>query len=101
MEGLRNLFARVPRPRAGARTFDTRTSSWGDSVQWFNIDARRVYGHCEPRPVRGDILKSPMKSGRVGLFVFTDVELMRDPPDMFFGTVVQFGFEVDFEEQAP
>lgn len=93
MRWLRKLFRRPARARANARTYDTREGFWGNSVQWFDAATRRVYGHCEPRPVCGDVLKSAMASGRVGLFVFIDVEWMRDPPDMFFGTVEQVGYE--------
>lgn len=90
---LRKLFRRPVRPRKGAATYDTRSSFWGNNVVWNSVANRRVHGWCEPRPVRGDILKSPMKSGRVGLFVFTDVEYCRDPHDMFFATVEPIGYE--------
>jgi hypothetical protein len=90
---LRKLFARPLRPRVDARTYDTREQFWGNSVQWTNYQAMRVHGWCEPRPTRGDILKAPMKSGRVGIFIFKDVEYCRDPQDMFFATVAPFEFE--------
>lgn len=75
------------KPRKDARTFDTRGGTWGDSIEWFSVRELRVYGWKDVRPQVGDILKSSMQSGRVGIFVFTEVELKRDPPDMFFGTV--------------
>lgn len=90
---LRKLFARRVRPRKDALTYDMREKWWGNSVCWNNVELRRVHGWCEPRPVRGDILKSPMKSGRIGLFIFTDVEYCRDPSDMFFATVTPYNYE--------
>lgn len=91
---IKELFFVQPiQPRQDAKTFDTRGGTWGDKVEWFHVGTRRVTGWKDERPIVGDILKSPMASGRVGIFVFTDVELMRDPPDMFFGTVEFHSYE--------
>lgn len=86
------------KPRSDAVTFDVRGGCWGNSIEWFSRaspidDQLRVVGWKDPKPRVGDILKSPMKSGRVGIFVFIAVEHPGDPPDMFFGTVVQIGYE--------
>jgi hypothetical protein len=94
------LFKYKARPREGARAFDTRGGSWGASVQWNDIERRRVHGWAEPRPVMGDILKSPMASGRVGVFVFTGVDLCRDPPDMFFGAVEFIGYDDELSTRS-
>lgn len=90
---LHRLRSRPIRPRRHAVTFDTRTQIWGNSVAWTSVERLRCHGWCEPRPVRGDILKSPMRSGRVGLFVFAHVEYCSDPHDMFFATVEPIGYE--------
>lgn len=82
------------KPRKDASIFDMRNQKWwGDSVVWNDIERHRVHGWCYQRPQKGDVLKSMMASGRVGVFVFTKVELCRDPDDMFFGTVEQIGYE--------
>lgn len=95
-----NVFTRLfrklrgPRkPRQDARVFDTRTAVWGNNVEWTDIASRHVVGWTEPLPQVGDVLKSPMASGKVGLFVFVKVDPCRDPDDMFFGQVEQFGYE--------
>ena len=90
---LKRKFQRTVKPRADARVFDTRTAFWGNNVEWLDIATRRVVGWTEPLPQVGDVLKSPMQSGRVGLFVFTQVEPCRNPNDMFFGHVEQVGYE--------
>lgn len=86
------------KPRDDARTFDTRGSeTWGDSVKWWNVEQKRVYGWTSPRPRVGDVLKSEMRSGKIGVFVFVEVETFHDPEDMFFGNV-RF---VRYEEAPP
>jgi hypothetical protein len=45
------------------------------------------------RPRVGDILASKMGSGKVGEWVFTEVDYERDPNDMFFGWVRFIGYE--------
>ena len=67
-------------------------NSWGDAVQWFSI-GNRVYVWCSPLPRVGDLMKSAMTSGRVGVFVFTKIEPQRDPADMFFGSVEPIGYD--------
>jgi hypothetical protein len=34
-----------------------------------------------------------MESGRIGLYRFTEVRRMTDPPDQFFGDVEEIGYE--------
>lgn len=82
------------KPRGDARRYEIG-GAWGNSVQWFDVAKRSVVGWKEPRPRVGDILKSPMKSGRIALFVFTEVYYKHDPPDMFFGTVEHLTNEED------
>ena len=80
------------KPRGDARTYETG-GTWGNSIQWFDVTKRSVVGWRTPRPRIGDILKSPMQSGRIGLFVFTEVHYKQDPPDMFFATVEHLNYE--------
>ncbi len=66
---------------------------WDSAVQWFKFEDRRVVGWKCRRPKVGDFIKCDLQSGKVGIFRFTEVKLERDPPDMFFGTVQDFGYE--------
>jgi hypothetical protein len=90
----------------GVRSF-TIGGGWGSHVNWLNEGRakpvgledgtlgqgpRRVYGHMGKRPNVGDHLTCEMQSGRVGVFVFTEVKYEWDPPDMFFGTVEFMGY---------
>jgi hypothetical protein len=75
---------------------------WGSHVDWISkvpeqrSDGRymRCWGHHSPRPRIGDILASRMQSGKVGRWVFTEVDYESDPNDMFFAWV-RF---VDYED---
>lgn len=68
-------------------------SGWGNSINWWDFAKRRVYGHMDQRPKVGDIINAKMKSGKVGQFVVSEVEYMRDPPDQFFCTVSDLGYK--------
>lgn len=66
--------------------------AWGDAISWFpNFAARRVVGWMPRRPEQGDVLRVAMKSDKVLLCEFIDVE--SDPADMFFATVRDIGYE--------
>lgn len=80
--------------------FTTERPAWGDHVTWMDYKQGRVYGHKHPRPKVGDLLRSPLQSGRVGIFRFVDVKLEWDPPDMFFGTVEGIGYEDELDLDA-
>jgi hypothetical protein len=66
---------------------------WGNTIQWFNYDKRRVTGWKQCKPRAGDILESRMESGKTGVFKFVEVEHCSDPHDMFFATVEDIGYK--------
>ena len=70
---------------------------WGHHIEFMDWDTRKIHGHLPNRPEVGDYLEAEMKSGKIALFRFTEVDLMYDPPDQFFGTVEDVGYrdEVD------
>lgn len=77
-------------------TTDVKTytigGGWGNAINWQAWDRRGVVGWKRHRPQVGDILLSPMESGRTGKFEFIKVDYCADPPDMFFATVKQVGY---------
>lgn len=68
-------------------------SGWGDSLHWSDWDRRRLYGFLKEPPKIGDILRSKMESGKIARFVFTNVEILKDPSDMFFANVSDLEYE--------
>ncbi len=75
------------------RTIDMdKASGWGNSMFFMDWDKRRISGHMTPRPAIGDIVLSKMQSGKVARFELVEIELKRDPPDMFFATVKDLGY---------
>jgi len=79
-------------PSSSPRTY-RECHEWGNAVGWQDYDRRRVTGHQRRRPRAGDVFLSPMRSGKLGRFIFTSVELTSDPPDQFFASVVDDGYE--------
>ncbi len=67
--------------------------SWGNKIQWLEVDKGKVVGWKSCRPTKGDLLEAPMKSGKVGVFKFVEVKLCGDPRDMFFATVEGIGYK--------
>jgi len=81
-------------PRTFEMGFDDSPRSWGNSIQWWpDFTSRRVVGWLSHRPVKGDLLRVAMQSGKVAIFKFIEVDLQRDPEDMFFGRVRDVGYE--------
>ena len=66
---------------------------WGNRIEWFNWETRKVVGWKTPKPQVGDLLHALMESGKVGEFEFTTVEPCGDPQDMFFATVKDIGYK--------
>lgn len=60
---------------------------WGDCIEWVDIKTGEVTGWKTPLPMEGDILLVPMKSGKIGKYVFTHIKRCGDPKDMFFATI--------------
>lgn len=97
------------------RIYQQAKNEWGDNIDFLDYKngewKQRVYGFKpqisfkdnmpvfdDQRPERGDILKVRMESGVMTIWVFTDVELVSDPPDMFFGDVVFGGYLTELEK---
>ena len=72
---------------------------WGNSIQFTNEKMERVYGFKRARPENGDFLKCPMQSGKTAVWRFCDVELKRDPSDMFFANIKPVGYREDIEKE--
>ncbi len=72
------------------RNFDVG-GGLGNAINWFTYPTR-VVGWKSSKPRVGDMLRSKLKSGRTGVFVFKTVEAQRDPDDMFFATVQACGY---------
>ena len=70
---------------------------WGNRIEWSNRKEFpgegpfSVTGWKDVRPVVGDVLYADMRGGKRRKFVFSYVEIMLDPPDMFFGKVDYLG----------
>lgn len=67
-------------------------TGWGDSIgisgKGKDMTELRLYGHLTPLPVKGDIFRTKMQSGKTAEFIFKEVKPCFDPPDMFFADVV-------------
>ena len=81
---------------------------WGNTINWHGkynsiSPTQQVVGFKEFRPSKGDLLKATMESGKVALWVFTEVELSSDPHDMFFGTVqvLDYAEKLNWFEDKP
>ena len=66
---------------------------WGDRIEWTDFDQRALSGHQRRIPKVGDYLFAKMESGKVAVFCWDKVEPCGNPPDMFFGTVDDVGYE--------
>jgi hypothetical protein len=72
-----------------------RHSGWGDRLDWFDYDKRRISGHLQRKPVVGDEVLFRMSSGKTARYAVTSVEYCGDPRDMFFADVMDIGYEGD------
>lgn len=71
---------------------------WGNAITWLSADNLKVSGF-KPyilggvgRPQIGDLLHTPLKSGKIGEYRFIAVHYCSDPDDMFFGVVEPVGY---------
>lgn len=64
----------------------------GVNVFFFDWDKRRISGWSFDVK-EGDIIKSKMESGKVGLFKVTRINRMGNPRDQYFGDVEDIGYE--------
>lgn len=70
---------------------------WGDRIDWTDndddaADTKRVHGWKAPKPEVGDILATPMNSGRVGGYAFVSIRHAESVRDMFFANVRFYGY---------
>ena len=80
-----------------AKIFKTG-GGWGNAINWLETSTNKKGEYCvvgwkTPKPKKGDKLETQMESGKIGVFVFTKIEICGDPPDMFFGNVVGLGYK--------
>lgn len=62
---------------------------WGNAIYILDWERAQLSGHLTPVPSVGDYFVTQMASGRWGVFKITEVDQMRDPPDMFFAIIDQ------------
>lgn len=94
---MRLPFRRTQKP---ATPREPRTYRYNPfSLYWFNYEQQKLVGWKSPRPEAGDIFLVPMQSGRMGKFIFKDVDYCMDPKDMFFGIVEGVGYADDARER--
>jgi hypothetical protein len=83
----------LPRKRMTGKVWVMKDhQGWGNRIGWFDTDELKLSGHTTPRPEIGDELQAETESHKVMRYVFTDVEYVRDPRDMWFATVEQLGY---------
>jgi len=90
---LWNRLRRKPREREDAQRFVmTGDRHWGGAIMFWpercptDLASFRVTGWTSPRPRVGDLLLVPMESGRWLECALVEVDLYRDPPDMWSAT---------------
>lgn len=69
--------------------------TWGDAINFTDWKTGRVHGWKFRRPVVGDLVRIPCRSGKTLIGKFVTVEYANDPHDMFFGTLETVGYEGD------
>ena len=62
-------------------------TGWGNSINFFDWDTRRISGHTPFKIKIGDEIRQKMVSGKIGRFKVINIDYKLDPSDMFFGTV--------------
>ena len=107
MSALKELFFRyclargllAPWTRAhltktlAARRLFPLGGGWGHRIEW-QCCGVQIVGWMQSRPVVGDVVLSPMVSGKTGAHVILRVERPGDPHDMFFADVALAGYYV-------
>ena len=81
--------------------FKMYNNQWGNNIRWFmdtGFENRRIVGHQTPGPDVGDLLTCPMDSGKTAVFCIMELENHRNPPDMFFATVQDIGYEDELDD---
>lgn len=73
--------------------------TWGNKIEWFDFERRRIVGWKSILPRQNDLLLSNMKSGKTAIFKIGVVENCNDPRDMFFAYVEFIGYLEDHPEK--
>lgn len=108
---LRRLFGKVFGKNAAAKEgVKWRTPArryavgggWGNSIEIrkkdeYKVGKMEIVGWKSVRPTEGDVLVMRMESGRNTAWVIYDVDLIKDPWDMFFAKVALVGYEDEVE----
>ena len=68
-------------------------SGWGNSINWFDWDTRKIHGHLKysNNLIVGDEIRSKMQSGNIGRFEVVEIKHMYNPSDQFFATLKDLG----------
>ena len=87
---------KLKKPSKEAVTFEAG-GGWGDAIGYSEYPYR-VHGWKQRKPVKGDVLTTQMKSGKMLVSIFQQIDRCGDPPDMFFAVVEPIGYsdEVNF-----
>ncbi len=87
---IKNIFKKKVFVNKKPNTYSVG-GGWGNKIEWFTFNQEKqifkVCGWKDNKPKKGDILFSPMQSGKTAKFVFLKTEYCNDPPDMFFADV--------------
>jgi hypothetical protein len=89
---LKRLFGRQPK-LTGRQINMWEHNSWGNALHWTDWKIRKLHGWLDDRPRVGDLINAKMKSGKIAQFIVINVELCRDPTDMFFCDLSDFGYK--------
>ena len=90
---LRKVFKRGPKLPAATGKVWSLHHQWGNAFSLFDWDRRMYYGFKRSdKPVVGDEIHQPMKSGKTAVLRITSVDYKLDPPDMFFCEAQEIGY---------
>lgn len=72
-----------------------RHKSWGDNINFFDWNTRKIYGLMTPKPKIGDEYRERTLSGQIYCFKIVAMEFPGDPHDMFFADVEDIGILIE------
>lgn len=61
-------------------------------MKWIDFEQGRFEGFRTSKPREGDLIETPMQSGKMALSVFRKIEPQGDPQDMFFADCEHIGY---------
>ena len=109
IQQIKSIFVRDKKIRGNGILYTSHGDNcWGNAIS-FRISkddklcdelgkTQRFHGWKNRRPITGDYIQVPMKSGMHFLFEITEHEHCRDPIDMFFCTGMFLGYSEDNPE---